>query len=60
MRVCYYWINHPDGERLEEIGIADDGTLINPRGYPEERVREAISAAQAGRSEKRGGGGQNP
>jgi hypothetical protein len=44
------WVWHPDGgrerrERLFEVGIEPDGSLHNPRGYPEALVREAVLAA---------------
>jgi hypothetical protein len=42
----YKWFWHADA-RLFEVGILDDGTLHNPRGYPPEIVRAAVMAADA-------------
>lgn len=44
---------HPNGERLRDIGLEANGSLINPRGYPEERVRAALLEAQTRRAQKR-------
>jgi hypothetical protein len=30
-----------------DVGIISDGSLHNPRGYPEDQVREAVAAAEA-------------
>jgi hypothetical protein len=40
----YSWVHH-NGTTLHQVGILDDGTLHNPRGYPEDLVREAVLAA---------------
>jgi Family of unknown function (DUF6011) len=42
-----------EGERLHDIGVERDGTLWNPRGYPEDRVRAAVALADGGRAERR-------
>jgi hypothetical protein len=39
------WISH-EGRFYYSVGISADGALINPRGYPEDLVRDAIAAAQ--------------
>jgi Family of unknown function (DUF6011) len=39
------YIRH-DGEFLYSIGWNADGTLYNPNGYPEERARAALEAAE--------------
>jgi hypothetical protein len=44
---------HHQGQTLYDIGVHDDGTLKNPRGYPEDVVREAVQAAEQRRAEKR-------
>jgi hypothetical protein len=36
-----------EGTQLFEVGILDDGTLHNPRGYPPEIVRAAVMAVDA-------------
>jgi hypothetical protein len=38
----YRYINTPEYGYLYEIGIYADGTLRNPRGYPEHQVREVL------------------
>src|SRR5262245_56265657 len=48
----YRWVYHGQ-ERLFDVGILPDGTLRNPRGYPEDLVREAVLAADARRHERR-------
>jgi Family of unknown function (DUF6011) len=48
----YRWVRH-EGERLFDGGILPDGTLRNPRGYPEDIVRSAVTAADARRHERR-------
>ena len=49
------WIREPTvpGGRLYDVGILPDGTLHNPRGYPEHLVRQAVEAANERRHEKR-------
>lgn len=42
-----------EGQRLDDIGVLDDGTLHNPNGYPDDLVRAAIAGAEMRRSEKR-------
>jgi hypothetical protein len=42
----YQWVWH-DQTKLYDVGILPDGTLHNPRGYPEDVVRAAVSAADA-------------
>jgi Family of unknown function (DUF6011) len=46
------WVRH-QGETLYQIGILADGSLHNPRGYPEHIVRAAVLAADARRHERR-------
>jgi hypothetical protein len=48
----YKWVYHDD-TKLYEVGILADGTLHNPRGYPEDVVRAAVLAADARRHERR-------
>jgi hypothetical protein len=48
----YNWVTH-NGEKLFEVGIQSDGTLYNPRGYPEDDVRAAVLAADARCHERR-------
>lgn len=43
--VCRSWLRH--------VGLTDDGRLINPHGYPEQVVRDAIAKNRALRIEKR-------
>ena len=42
-----YWkmVWGADGGALRDVGIAADGTLHNPHGYPEELVRASIAGA---------------
>jgi hypothetical protein len=49
----YKWVHGPNSERLYEVGILADGTLHNPRGYPDDVVREAALAANARRHARR-------
>jgi hypothetical protein len=48
----YQWVHH-NGEKLYEVGILPDGSLRNPRGYPEDIVRAAVLAADTRRHERR-------
>jgi Family of unknown function (DUF6011) len=48
----YRRVNNPGGQ-LFDVGILDDGTLWNPRRYPEDVVRAAVLAADARRRERR-------
>jgi hypothetical protein len=43
----YRWVRHVhDNEmKLYEVGILPDGTLHNPRGYPDDIVRASVLAA---------------
>jgi len=36
-----------EGQWLWDVGINPDGELHNPRGYPPDTVRAAITAAEA-------------
>jgi hypothetical protein len=38
-----------EGTTSYDVGILPDGTLHNPRGYPDALVREAVAAADARR-----------
>jgi hypothetical protein len=51
----YKWVHH-DGGKLYEVGILPDGTLRNPRGYPDEIVRAAVLATDERRRERRSRG----
>src|SRR4051794_4282699 len=46
------WIRGTD-RTLFNVGILPDGSLHNPNGYPEDDVREAITAAEQRRHERR-------
>jgi hypothetical protein len=48
----YRYVMH-NGEQLFNVGILPDGRLYNPRGYPEDVVRAAVTAADARRHERR-------
>jgi hypothetical protein len=48
----YKWVNC-DGGKLYEVGILADGTLYNPRGYPDDVVRATVLAADADRHDRR-------
>lgn len=48
----YKWVHH-NGSKLYEVGILPDGTLHNPRGYPDDDVRTAVLAADQRRHERR-------
>ena len=48
----YKWVHH-EGTTLYEVGILPDGTLYNPRGYPDDIVRTAVLAADARKHERR-------
>jgi hypothetical protein len=48
----YRWVRYGD-DRLYEVGVLEDGTLHNPRGYPEEIVRAAVLAADTRKHERR-------
>jgi hypothetical protein len=52
----YRWVYHHNGrdmERLYDVGILADGTLHNPRGYPDDVVRAAVLAADERRHMRR-------
>ena len=46
------WIHH-EGSTLSDIGVNADGSLHNPRGYPDSTVRAAMAAAEERRSQRR-------
>ena len=46
------WIRHEDAT-LYDIGISADGSLHNPRGYPDATVRAAVAAAEERRRQRR-------
>jgi Family of unknown function (DUF6011) len=48
----YKWIDH-EGATLYEVGILADGTLHNPRGYPDDLVRAAVLGANQHRRERK-------
>jgi hypothetical protein len=42
----YKWVYHGNyTEKLYDVGINADGSLHNPRGYPEDIVRQAVIKA---------------
>jgi hypothetical protein len=49
----WIWVNPAAGERIYDVGILADGTVHNPRGYPEDVVRAAVAGAEARRHERR-------
>ena len=48
----YRWVRH-EGEKLYDVGICADGTLHNPRGYPDEVVRTARHGRRCAQRERR-------
>lgn len=42
-----------DGEKLQDVGILADGSLHNPNGYPDDKVRAAIHGAEQRQHERR-------
>jgi hypothetical protein len=48
----YKWVSH-NGNTLFNVGILEDGSLHNPRGYPDDIVRAAVLVADARRHERR-------
>jgi hypothetical protein len=48
----YRWVYHGD-QTLYDVGILSDGTLHNPRGYPDDIVRTAVVAAEERRRQRR-------
>jgi hypothetical protein len=49
----YRYVNTPDHGILNQIGLYADGTLRNPRGYPEDVVRKVLAeAAEAERKQR--------
>ena len=53
----WHWVRAADGTtRFRDVAIDQHGALTNPRGYPEQEVREAIAAAQAQKSARRKAG----
>ena len=48
----YHWVWHGE-TKLYDVGILLDGTLHNPRGYPDDIVRAAVAAADARKHERR-------
>ncbi|MGH9255360.1 MAG: DUF6011 domain-containing protein [Vicinamibacterales bacterium] len=49
----YRWVYDDSRTMLRDVGIRDDGTLVNPHGYPEAQVRAAVLAADRRRHERR-------
>ena len=49
----YRWIRTATGEHLRNVGIAADGSLINPNNYPADLVRREIEAAEHRRKIRR-------
>ena len=43
----YLTVRHRNGMPLHNVGVLSDGTLVNPNGYPENLVREAVETADA-------------
>src|SRR4051794_16892456 len=50
--MTYKWVHH-EGRTLYDVGILPDVRLHNPRGYPDDKVRVAVPAADARRHERR-------
>lgn len=50
--VSYRWIHH-GGRKLLDVGIGADGAVLDPHGYGEHLVLEAIEAATARRHARR-------
>ena len=48
----YRWVRHED-QKLYDVGVLNDGSLHNPRGYPEDIVRVALAAADGRWRERR-------
>jgi hypothetical protein len=48
----YRWVHH-EGTTLYDVGILADGNLHNPRGYPDNIVRDAVMAANERRHNRR-------
>lgn len=42
-----------DGGRFYDVGVNEDGTLHNPRGYPEADVRAAVAVAEERQHQRR-------
>jgi hypothetical protein len=55
-RSCWHYQADGTKQKLFSVGIGKDGTLINPNGYPEHVVREAVLGADARRAERRSNG----
>jgi hypothetical protein len=51
--VIYKWVRTSSDEVLYNVGILGDGSLHNPRGYPEDEVRTAVEAANERRRLRR-------
>src|SRR3954465_3929013 len=48
----FRWINH-NGARPSDVGVLEDGSLHNPRGYPEDVVRAAMDYATEHQRERK-------
>jgi hypothetical protein len=55
-RSRYKWVTLVDGTQMYEVGIEVDGSLFNPRGYPDDEVRAAVLAANERRRQRRSNG----
>jgi Family of unknown function (DUF6011) len=49
--MIWKWVRDGD-RRFYDVGVNDDGSLHNPRGYPEDEVRAAVAAAVQRRHER--------
>jgi hypothetical protein len=53
MREIYRDINSSEFGYLYDIGVLDDGSLHNPKGYPEDQVRAVLAWAAEKRRKRR-------
>src|SRR5262245_53287295 len=42
-----------DGQEMHDLGVRDDGSVVNPNGYPEAAVRAAVAWAEERRRVRR-------
>lgn len=51
MTTTWRWIRHGD-QKFFDVGVNDDGTLHNPRAYPENEVHAAVARAKERRHQR--------
>jgi hypothetical protein len=51
-KYMWKWVRH-EGQMYYDIGWADDGSMYNPHGYPEDVVEDALLGAIERRAERR-------